>query len=118
MIDGGGCLGDTALVFAQDVGANGWVYTFDPMLKHCEIMRETFQMNAGLGSRIDLFDVGLAGADSERDTAHSTPQPVDPGARLEQGLPTRTIDGLVSANEIKQIDLIKMDIEGSELESA
>jgi FkbM family methyltransferase len=117
VIDGGGCLGDTALAFAQDVGANGWVYTFDPMLKHCEIMREAFQMNPGLASHIDLFDVGLAGADSARDTAHSTPQPVNPGARLEKGLPTRTIDGLVSANEVKQIDLIKMDIEGSELEA-
>jgi FkbM family methyltransferase len=117
VIDGGGCLGDTALAFAQDVGANGWVYTFDPMLKHCEIMREAFLMNPGLASHIDLFDVGLAGADSARDAAHSAPQPINPGARLEKGLPTRTIDGLVNANEVKRIDLIKMDIEGSELEA-
>jgi len=115
VIDGGGCFGDTALAFAQDVGAHGWVYTFDPMMKHCEIMREAFRMNPGLASRIDLFDVGLAGADSERDAAHSTVQAINPGARLEEGLPTRTIDGLVNANEIKRIDLIKMDIEGSEL---
>jgi hypothetical protein len=54
VIDGGGCLGDTALAFAQDVGANGWVYTFDPMLRHCEIMREAFQMNPGLASHINL----------------------------------------------------------------
>ncbi len=115
VIDGGGCLGDTALAFAVDVGATGRVYTFDPMLKHCEIMREAFQMNSELASHIDLFDVGLAGADSARDAAHSTPQPVNPGARLEAGLPTRTIDSLVSSNEIERIDLIKMDIEGSEL---
>lgn len=115
VIDGGGCFGDTALAFAADVGSHGRVYTFDPMLKHCAIMREAFQMNSRLASHIDLFDVGLAGTDSERDAAHSTPQPINPGARLEEGLPTRTIDGLVSSNKIERIDLIKLDIEGSEL---
>jgi len=114
VIDGGGCLGDTALAFAADVGATGRVYTFDPMLRHCEIMREAFQMNPRLASHIELFDVGLADGDSARDASHSTPQAVNPGARLEEGLPTRTIDGLVSSNEIERIDLIKMDIEGSE----
>jgi FkbM family methyltransferase len=115
VIDGGGCFGDTALAFAQDVGMNGWVYTFDPMLKHCEIMREAFQMNPRLASHIDLFDVGLANVDSARDASHSTALPINPGARLEEGLPTRTIDSLVNSNEIKRIDLVKMDIEGSEL---
>ena len=99
VIDGGGCLGDTALAFAEDVGTNGRVYTFDPMLRHCEIMREAFQMNPRLASRIHLFDVGLASVDSERDAAHSTPQPVNHGARLEQGLPTRTIDSLVRSEQ-------------------
>jgi FkbM family methyltransferase len=115
VIDGGGCLGDTALAFAEDVGSNGRVYTFDPMLKHCEIMREAFQMNPRLAAHIDLFDVGLAGVDSARDAAHATSQAINPGARLEEGLPTRTIDGLVTTNEIKRVDLVKMDIEGSEL---
>ncbi len=115
VIDGGGCLGDTALAFAEDVGTNGRIYTFDPMLKHCEIMREAFQINLRPASHIDLFDVGLASADSARDAAHSTLQPINPGARLEKGLPTRTIDGLVSSNEVKRIDLLKLDIEGSEL---
>jgi FkbM family methyltransferase len=115
VIDGGGCLGDTALAFAADVGATGRVYTFDPMLRHCEIMREAFQMNPRLASHIELFDVGLAVGDSARDAAHSTPLAVNPGARLEEGLPTRTIDSLVRSNEIERIDFIKMDIEGSEL---
>jgi hypothetical protein len=78
-------------------------------------MREAFQMNPRLASHIELFDVGLADGDSMRDASHSTPQGVNPGARLEQGLPTRTIDGLVRSHEIEHIDLIKMDIEGSEL---
>jgi FkbM family methyltransferase len=115
VIDGGGCFGDTALAFAADIGVNGWVYTFDPILKHCEIMREAFQMNPGLASRISLFDVGLADTDAERDAVHSVHQSINPGARLEEGLPTRTIDSLVASGEIVRIDFLKMDIEGSEL---
>lgn len=115
VIDGGGCFGDTALAFAEDVGKDGRVYTFDPMLKHCEIMREAFLLNPRLASHIGLFEVGLSGANSSRDASHSTLQPINPGARLEEGLPTRTIDSLVRSNEIQRIDLIKMDIEGSEL---
>ena len=115
VIDGGGCLGDTALAFAAEVGDSGHVYTFDPMLKHCEIMREVFQMNSKLASRIDLFDVGIADTDCERDAAHSIAGAVNHGARLEAGLPTRAIDGLVASNKIARIDLIKLDVEGSEL---
>lgn len=115
VIDGGGCLGETALAFAADVGPSGRVYTFDPMLRHCEIMREAFQMNSELASHIDLFDVGLADVNAERDAAHSTPVAINHGARLEQGLPTRTIDGLVESKHIERIDLIKLDVEGSEL---
>jgi FkbM family methyltransferase len=115
VIDGGGCLGDTALAFAADVGDKGRVYTFDPMLRHCDIMREAFQMNSDLAAHIDLFDVGLSDTDSARDAAHSTTTAVNFGARLEEGLPTRTIDSLVNANQIKRVDLIKLDVEGSEL---
>lgn len=115
VVDGGGCFGDTALAFAADIGAEGRVYTFDPILKHCEIMREAFQMNPRLASRICLFDVGLADSNSARDTARSGPQSINPGARLEEGLPTRAIDSLVDSGEIERIDFLKMDIEGSEL---
>jgi FkbM family methyltransferase len=115
VIDGGGCLGDTALAFAADVGDRGHVYTFDPMLRHCEIMREVFQMNSKFASHIDIFDVGLADTDGERDAAHSAAGTVNHGARLEAGLPTRTIDGLVALDKIARIDLVKLDVEGSEL---
>jgi FkbM family methyltransferase len=115
VIDGGGCLGDTALAFAADVGSKGRVYTFDPMLRHCEIMREAFQMNSNLASHIDLFDVGLSDSERPRDAAHSAATSVNYGARLEDGLPTRTIDGLANSNQIERIDFIKLDVEGSEL---
>jgi FkbM family methyltransferase len=115
IVDGGGCFGDTALAFATDVGRNGHIYTFDPILKHCEIMREAFQMNSQLADRISLFDVGISDVNSERSAMTQSSSAIDPGARLQQGLPTRTLDAMVDSGDISRIDMIKLDVEGSEL---
>ncbi len=107
-LDVGGCFGDTALFFARDVGERGRVDTFDPMPKHCEIMRDNFAMNPSLASRISLHTFGLS--DANKDTT-GVRDGIDPGARIGDDLPTRTLDSL----NLPRVDFIKMDIEGSEL---
>lgn len=117
VIDAGGCFGDTALVFASTVGESGRVYTFDPLKKHCEIMRDCFSMNPMVAPRIELFDVGLSDTNSAGTSSHERDDVIDPGARVAVGgdLPTRTLDSLVDTGSIPRVDFIKMDIEGSEL---
>jgi FkbM family methyltransferase len=117
VIDAGGCFGDTALVFASTIGPKGRVHTFDPLKKHCKIMRDAFAMNPPLAPRIAIHEVGLADADSVGSAVSARDALIDPGARVAQGgdLPTRSIDSLVAEGAIDRIDYIKMDIEGSEL---
>jgi FkbM family methyltransferase len=114
-IDAGGCFGDTAAFFAHRVGASGRVYTFDPLKKHCAIMREAFILNGPLGDRITIFEAGLSDAD-ETGVADSGSD-INPGARVghASGLTLRSIDSVVAAGEVSRVDFIKMDIEGSEL---
>jgi len=108
-LDVGGCFGDTALTFARSVGDRGHVYAFDPMPKHCEIMRENFAMNPALGERITLFDFGLSDRDSKG--SEDARMGIDPGASLGDDLPTRTLDSL----DLLRVDFVKMDVEGAEL---
>lgn len=117
VIDAGGCFGDTALSFAREVGSKGHVHTFDPLKRHCAIMRESFAMNTELAKRISIYEVGLADKDDQGSPNHARDMAIDPGARISVGgdLPTRTIDSLVAEGAIDRIDFIKMDIEGSEL---
>jgi FkbM family methyltransferase len=117
VIDGGGCFSDTALVFANAIGGKGRVHTFDPLKKHCEIMRGSFAMNPALAGRISIHEVGLANEDNQGSPSHGRDSTIDPGARVVVGgdLPTRSIDSLVNEGVITRIDYIKMDIEGSEL---
>ena len=70
VIDGGGCFGDTALVFASTVGSKGRVHTFDPLKRHCEIMRDSFAMNPALVGRISIHEVGLANEDNQGSRSH------------------------------------------------
>jgi FkbM family methyltransferase len=115
VIDAGGCFGDTALGFADAVGKSGHVYVFDPLPKHCAIMRQQLAMNPLLAPRISIFPLGLA--DLVNDVA---PLPdndlIDPGARIvATEMPTITIDEIVARNNVPRVNFIKMDIEGSEL---
>ena len=115
VIDAGGCFGDTALGFADSVGERGHVYIFDPLPKHCAIMRQVQSLNPALAPRMSVFPAGLS--DVRNDVA---PLPEDnlinPGARIAVAdMPTTTIDEIVLHDNIPRIDFIKMDIEGSEL---
>jgi FkbM family methyltransferase len=115
VIDAGGCFGDTALGFADAVGERGHVYIFDPLPKHCAIIRQTKELNPALGPRMTIYPFGLS--DTRNDVA---PLPednrIDPGARVVAAeMPMTTIDEVVFRDSIPRIDFIKMDIEGSEL---
>ena len=115
VIDGGGCFGDTAINFADIVGAAGHVYVFDPLPRHCAIMREQLEMNPALAPRITIFPSGLA------DAANGLgPLPLDdvinPGARVvPDAMPLTTLDDTVAQSGVPRVDFIKLDIEGSEL---
>jgi FkbM family methyltransferase len=115
VIDAGGCFGDTALGFADAVGSGGHVYVFDPLPKHCAIMRQQLAMNPALAPRVSILPFGLA--EHANDVAPLAEDGViNPGARVvEAAMPMTTIDATVAQVHAPRIDFIKMDIEGSEL---
>jgi len=116
IIDAGGCFGDTALGFARTASKKGHVYTFDPLQKHCAIMRESFAMNPTLAPRISIFEIGLSDENHEGSPPPGAEGLINPGANIiGSGFSTRTIDSLVAEGVLPRIDFIKMDVEGSEL---
>jgi FkbM family methyltransferase len=118
VIDAGGCFGDTALAFAAAVGESGHVYTFDPLPKHCAIIRENLAMNPVLASRISVHEYGLS--DLQRTGLGFAGQEgaINPGATaFNDAVSTDTLDRLVASGAAPRIDYIKMDVEGSELDA-
>ena len=119
VVDGGSCFGDTAVSFAAAVGESGHVYAFDPLQSHAEIIAHNIRQN-GLERTISFFPVGLGGYSNTASGPVHEEDVVNPGFRpsatkSEQEFPIRALDDLVATGDVRQIDFLKMDIEGSEM---
>lgn len=119
VIDGGGCYGDTALYFANKIGSNGKVYSFEFIPDNIELFNKNIQLNPRLTSQIELIDRPLwsqSGDDlyylSNGPASIVLPEVFD-GYTGQTS--TLTIDDLVSQKSLQTVDFIKLDIEGAEL---
>lgn len=116
IIDAGAFVGDTALLFSQVAKGKCKIHAF-------EVLPENLQLLAYNLAANDIANLvqtsALALSDRSGQTVNIKTAPLqgatsvfgeDDGIRIE----TISIDDYVSRNEIERIDLIKMDIEGSE----
>ncbi|HEX8196419.1 MAG TPA: FkbM family methyltransferase [Pyrinomonadaceae bacterium] len=118
VIDAGACWGDTALYFANAVGANGKVFSFEFIPSNVNILRRNLALNPHLENRVEIIEKAVW---SESDTTlyyddngpasrvGSTPQNTQ-----EDKASTLSIDDLVNSSSLNKLDFIKMDIEGAE----
>ncbi|MCL2338178.1 MAG: FkbM family methyltransferase, partial [Firmicutes bacterium] len=112
VIDLGAFTGNTPIYFAQKTGVTGHVYAFEATPKTVEILRE----NLALKHVANVSVIPLAVSDKEEIlyfpvTSSGTNKAVASGVKVS-AVP---LDLWVEQNEIKQIDFIKMDIEGAEM---
>jgi FkbM family methyltransferase len=112
VIDGGACLGDSAVVFANAVGPKGKVYAFDPVQEHIQVVEHNARQNPAL--QIQPMPFGLSDVDVFEDPISL--ETYAPGFRCDgKSVPLASIDSLVGSGAIARVDFIKFDIEGSEL---
>jgi FkbM family methyltransferase len=120
VVDGGACWGDTALYFADRVGAGGKVYAFEFMPDNIALFRENIALNPALAPRIELVEHAVWHESGHAITYNAN----GPGTTLtgaegdgasERTASTLTIDDLVRQRGLTRLDFIKLDIEGAEL---
>jgi FkbM family methyltransferase len=118
VLDCGACYGDTALFFAEAVKEKGHIYSFEFIPENTKIFNINIDLNPVLKERITLVPLPLSET-SDKELYYSDN---GPGSRVsELPLPnskkikTCHIDGFFSEYDLKRVDFIKMDIEGSEL---
>ena len=119
VVDGGACLGDTALVFSNAVGPSGRVYSFDPVEDNLEVC--AFNVAQFALDNVTVFPFGLS--HENVDAAPIRLNTYAPGfssgnaAHNNMVVPLRSLDSLVKSGEIEGVDFIKLDIEGAEMET-
>jgi FkbM family methyltransferase len=117
VIDCGVGWGDTAIYFASKTGKDGAVYSFDILNEGLEALNEQLKINPSI-KNITPELYALSDIDDE-DVFISKPSP---GAHISSSdtgntIKTITIDSYANRNNLRSIDFIKMDIEGSEVKA-
>jgi FkbM family methyltransferase len=116
-IDAGGCWGDVALHFARTIGAQGSVHSFEFVPNNIAIFEKNVQLNPDLANIINIVPKALYNKSGEELTFDDR----GPSTSILQNstsitkAETITIDDYVKEKQLKQVDFIKMDIEGAEV---
>ncbi len=116
VIDGGACYGDTALYFAERGAAK--VFSFEFLEENLDIFNKNMALNPHLSEKIQLFKNPLGQVSGEKLYAVGNGPGTSVSSEYSEGaveLHTLSIDDLVEQNNIEKIDLIKLDVECSEV---
>jgi FkbM family methyltransferase len=115
VVDGGACLGDTAVVFSRWTGSRGHVYALEPVQDHLDVCNYNFGRPGY--ENITALPYGLS--DRSVDAPTIRLDGYNPGWRPGEDdvIPLRSIDDLVMDGTLPRVDFIKMDIEGSEFDA-
>lgn len=116
VIDLGGGWGDTALYFAHQAGPAGRVYSFECMPENQAIFRRNLELNPDLASRITLVPAAAWSASGEtiRFTGGGPSSRVHGEGSVTASVSSLAVDDFVRDQRLDRVDVIKMDIEGSE----
>jgi len=116
VVDGGGCMGDTALYAACQAKEAGHVFCFEFDSDNLVWLKRNLDLNPGMESRIKVMPYALWDHSGEAVMVDGE----GPSARIMAGTGGRSvqsmaIDDLVTKGMADRIDFIKLDIEGAEL---
>jgi FkbM family methyltransferase len=121
VLDVGANVGYFSLLFSVLVGPKGYVYAIEPFPQNADKIREMVRVNKLMN--VSLFPVAAANrsgtvsfqTDLSGAMGHIVKGPKWESAQIIQ-VETVRIDDLVRENGINRIDLVKIDVEGSEHE--
>ena len=127
VIDVGANIGAHTLPLAKMVGACGMVFAFEPTIFAFEKLRRNIELNPDLGKQISVNQFFLCHDVSEKvcpEIGASWPLmpsvKVHPLARFvkksSNGAKRQALDQYIESNTVKRVDLIKLDIDGYELD--
>lgn len=121
VIDVGANIGETTLNFAKLVGSNGVVYSFEPDPINYKTLEYNLSLNhfrnitlnkLGLGNQNGTYKIQTF--DNNNKGMNRIINNTSPAKNYRQIIVT-TLNEYVKSNNIKKVDLIKIDVEGFEL---
>lgn len=113
VFDIGANAGFYTLAFSRLVGAQGWVWAFEPSAGNAEYLLKHVALNRL--HNVSLIQAAVSNKNGmtcfQTTGCHATGHMADTG---QYRVPTVLLDGLIAENVVPVPDLIKMDVEGAE----
>ncbi len=121
VIDGGACYGDESIIFADMAGINGKVYAFEFLPENLNIIEKNLNCNPEIKNRVKVINNALWNTSNTnlyvKEDGPATRCSLLNNIEYTTVVKTKSIDDLVKEENLNKLDFIKLDIEGSELES-
>jgi len=124
VLDIGGNIGQTAMMMAKEVGDKGYIYSFEPYPDTFKNFKQNLSLNAALSKRIKIenYALGLSPGNvnmyQDCITNSGANRMVHGQLSKVKGFietPVSTVDVFVKNNQLNKVDLIKIDVEGFEM---
>ncbi len=123
-MDVGANIGVISINLARKVAPTGHVYAFEPVPPLVRRLEANIRLN-GHESVTSVHEVGLSGENGRAIIRYAPPEKLNQGRAslvnwdealtLQTEIDTRTIDRFVEDEGIRQIDFVKVDIQGGEM---
>ncbi len=118
VFDCGACIGDFSLLFAAMVGDSGQVHAFEPIPLHNRYCALQAQLNPALAATLCFNELAVGARTSTASQPLVDCARIDPGHRVdEDSFDCTSLDDYADTKHLRQIDFIKMDIEGAEMDA-
>ncbi len=119
VIDGGACWGDTALYFANQIGFQGKVFSFEFIPGNLQIFDRNLSLNPNLSPVIEKVEHPIGEKSGEQmyytDFGPGSTVSFERLSEKQGEVYTKSIDDLVLEKKLSKVNFIKLDIEGAEL---
>jgi FkbM family methyltransferase len=124
VIDGGGCYGEFSMYASRRVGPTGRVLMLEPDPENIDRANELFSAQGGKPANLDVVQAGLWTSPGVMRLAAGQGESsvlLEKGAQPPQGahvveVPLESLQSLTEKFSLPRLDLVKLDIEGAEIE--
>lgn len=122
-VDVGANVGLLTLAMADVVGPSGRVLAVEPGERLCQRMRRNIGLNPKLADRIHIVTSGLSDAaqimywiECDDNPGNATLEETAPERAAYSPVSVMTLDAVLDEAEWREVDLVKIDVEGMELQ--
>jgi FkbM family methyltransferase len=117
-VDIGANVGAISLLLAKLTGAEGKVFAIEPGPPNVTRLRANFELNPELSARTEIVACGMGRSRSELWWAEEKDNPGNAMLAQEGShrIPVDTLDNFVREHDLDDLDFIKIDVEGMELD--